>query len=52
MKVNMVIGLLTPWCRAIVEKLIAAQLVKVFFVPYGNRILITVFRRPGHWIPS
>jgi hypothetical protein len=43
---------LTPWSRALLEKLIVTQIVKKFPVFYGTRRFITVFTRAHHWFLS
>jgi hypothetical protein len=40
---------ITPWSRVLLEKLIAAQLVKNILAFYGARRLITVFTKARHW---
>jgi len=40
--------LLTPWIRALLEKLIGSQLVKKFPVFYGTRQFITAFTSVSH----
>jgi hypothetical protein len=41
-----------PWCRAIVEKLAVADLVKKFHAFYGTRKFIIVFAEVHHWTVS
>jgi len=40
--------LLTPWSRALLEKLTGTQLVKKFPAFYGNQRLINTFTRACH----
>jgi len=42
------IYLLTPWSRALLEKLTGSQLVKKFLIFYGTRRFITVFTTAHH----
>jgi hypothetical protein len=40
---------LTPWNTVLLDKLIAAQLMKEFPMTYGNRRFVTMFTRGRYW---
>jgi len=42
---------LTPWSR-VLEKLVVAQLIKIFRTSYWNQRFITMFTRAHHWSMS
>jgi len=40
---------ITPWSRALFEKLEVGELVKKFHAFYDTRMFIIVYTRPHHW---
>jgi hypothetical protein len=46
------LNLLTPGSRALLEKVVIAQLVKNFHDVYGIRKFITIFTKASHWTLS
>jgi hypothetical protein len=45
---NVLTYLLTPWSRALLEKVTGMQIVKKFSALYGNREFITAFTSARH----